>query len=99
MTVHWTDIIFELQTDPRLSVDRPDMSVPSDLEFFRRVADTYQRQNVRWEMDGVLDWSGLMIEAAYAAMSETDPETRRTKLLRVAALAVAWSDAIAGRGV
>jgi hypothetical protein len=99
MTAHWTDIIFELQTDPRLTTDRPDISEPSDLEFFRRVAETYRAQNIRWEMDGVLDWSGLMIEAAYVAMSETDDNLRRDKLMRVAALSVAWSDAIAARNL
>lgn len=99
MTAHWTDIIFEVQTDPRLAIDRPDMSVRSDQDFFERVADTYQRQNVRWEEEGVLDWSGLMIEAAYTAMAERDDEKRRVKLMRVAALSVAWSDAIAARGV
>lgn len=95
---HWTDIIFETQTDPRLAHDWPDIVVADDLDFFRRVAETYTLQNHEWQDSETMDWSGLLIEATYVAMAETDACIRRKKLMRVAAVSIAWSNAIAARG-
>lgn len=48
---------------------------------------------------GYLDWLHILREEVAEAFAETDPVRLRGELLRVAAVAVAWVEAIDRRGV
>lgn len=39
-------------------------------------------------------WSHILLEEVYEAMAESDPEKLREELIQVAAVAVAWAEAI-----
>ncbi|MEU5939389.1 hypothetical protein ABZ807_09380 [Micromonospora sp. NPDC047548] len=43
---------------------------------------------------GAVDWRAILLEEAYEAMAEDDPVKLRAELLQVAAVAVAWVEAI-----
>lgn len=44
--------------------------------------------------DRRLDWTGILLEEVYEALTEADPERIRAELVQVAAVACAWIDAI-----
>lgn len=44
--------------------------------------------------DTRLDWTGILLEEVYEALAETDPVKVRGELIQVAAVAVAWAEAI-----
>ena len=43
-------------------------------------------------------WRHILLEEVYEALAETDPAALRTELIQVAAVAVAWAEAIDRRG-
>lgn len=44
------------------------------------------------------DWSEILLEEVYEALSETDREKLREELIQVAAVAVAWVEDLDSRG-
>lgn len=44
--------------------------------------------------NGTLAWDGILLEEVYEALSESDPAKLRAELIQVAAVAVAWVEAI-----
>lgn len=53
-----------------------------------KIANDYRLQR------GFLAWDGLLLEEVFEALTESDPALIRTELIQVAALAVAWIEAI-----
>lgn len=48
--------------------------------------------------EGTGSWRHILLEEVYEALAETDPQQLRTELIQVAAVAVAWVEAIDRRG-
>jgi hypothetical protein len=63
---------------------------------FRRWADQYKRLN---DDEHPLDWTGILLEEVYEALSESDEAKIRAELIQVAAVAVAWIECIDRRAV
>lgn len=84
--------------------NHPDMagseaSQESDREMFRQWAENYRQLNdgsllVPDPEGRVLDWAGILLEEVYEALAESDPTRLREELIQVAAVAVAWVEAI-----
>jgi hypothetical protein len=47
---------------------------------------------------GAVDWSMILAEEVFEAIAEEDPAKLRAELIQVAAVAVAWAEAIDRRG-
>lgn len=48
--------------------------------------------------DGDVDWTGILLEEVFEAVAESDAAKLRAELIQVAAVAVAWIEAIDRRG-
>lgn len=60
---------------------------------------TYARWDAEWAVaNGNLSWLLILREEFYEAMAESDPTRLREELIQVAAVAVAWVEAIDRRG-
>jgi hypothetical protein len=57
-------------------------------------ADDWKERNTDRAADGTLSWDGILLEEVYEALSELDPAKLRAELVQVAAVAVAWIEAI-----
>lgn len=63
-------------------------------ETYEATARFFQRQNdVQYE-HGQSNWTSVLLEEVYEALSETEPERLREELVQVAAVAVAWVEHI-----
>lgn len=67
-------------------------------EMFGEWADNYRAINAGQfdprDTDRRLDWTGILLEEVYEALTEADPAKLRAELVQVAAVAVAWVEAI-----
>ena len=64
--------------------------------YYSQLADLTKRLNNEYARaaDGSLSWQGILKEEVYEAFAESDPVKLRTELVQVAAVAVAWIEAI-----
>ena len=60
-------------------------------EYYRAYADEAREDCKRLNP---VDWTAILLEETYEALSETDPIKLRAELIQVAAVAVAWAEAI-----
>lgn len=80
--------------------NHPDVSdeFPGEAEINRSLFETYahahKRVNDEAAENGTLDWTGILLEEVYEALSESDPAKIREELIQVAAVAATWVDAI-----
>jgi hypothetical protein len=65
----------------------------SALEHMRE-ADFWRAKNDSRIATGTLTWDGILLEEIHEALAETDPQRLRVELIQVAAVAVAWAEAI-----
>jgi hypothetical protein len=77
----------------------PDMAGTDDVQeearrMFARFAANYQTLNSGEfdprDPDASVDWTGILLEEVYEAVSEKDPAKLRTELIQVAAVCAAW---------
>jgi hypothetical protein len=84
------------QNHPDLSGDAT--SQCDAREMFNQWADNYRAINAGTydprDLDHSLDWTGILLEEVYEAVAEANPAKLRTELVQVAAVAVAWIEAI-----
>lgn len=73
--------------------DTAQYSHPRSTEY-ATTADTWKANNASRILNDRLAWDGLLLEEVYEALAESDPAALRTELIQVAALAVAWVEAI-----
>ena len=64
------------------------------LPVYEHAARRYRDQTARNAASGVLTWRDVLLEEVYEALAEADPAKLRTELVQVAAVAVAWIEAI-----
>jgi hypothetical protein len=64
------------------------------LPIYQHAANRYRDQADRNAASGVLAWRDLLLEEVYEALAEKDPIRLRAELVQVAAVAVAWIEAI-----
>ena len=64
---------------------------------FAYLADNAKEVTDREAQRGTLTWAQILLEEFWEAMSETDPEKLQVELVQVAAVAVAWVEAIRRR--
>lgn len=64
------------------------------LPIYQHAARRYRGQTERNAASGVLAWRDVLLEETYEALAESDPARLRTELVQVAAVAVAWIEAI-----
>jgi hypothetical protein len=62
--------------------------------FAASLRDTAQRLTDRMAQEGTTTWKHILREEFLEAMAEEDPEQLREELVQVAAVAVAWIEAI-----
>ena len=60
---------------------------------------TKQAETMKWRCEdnaqrGTLSWADILLEEVYEANAEEDPAKLRAELVQVAAVAVAWIEAI-----
>lgn len=67
--------------------DGTSMAYAGHAAAFRSLCD--RRHN-----DGTGTWLDILLEEVYEAATESDPQALRTELVQVAAVAVAWVEAI-----
>lgn len=60
----------------------------------RYLADSAKRNCQQAADEGRVSWAHILTEEFYEALAESDPEKLRAELLQVAAVAVAWVEAI-----
>lgn len=65
-----------------------------DGEFFRIRRDFRRQATKEFAQAGQLTWRHILDEQAHKAYAEVDPKVLREKLIRTAAVAVAWAEAI-----
>ncbi|MFI7678533.1 hypothetical protein [Actinophytocola sp. NPDC049390] len=73
--------------DPRLPRHVP-------LRDFAAFARHWKAANEYAVSQGAESWDGILLEEVYEALSEEDPAKLRAELIQVAAVAVAWVEAI-----
>lgn len=64
------------------------------LFVFASLANHYRTLNDLAAKDGTLEWTGILLEEVYEAISESDDNALRAELIQVAAVAVAWIEAL-----
>ncbi|MFE4051210.1 hypothetical protein [Streptomyces sp. YIM B13518] len=64
------------------------------LPVYQHSANRYRDHADRAAASGVLAWRDVLLEEVHEALAESDPEKLRTELVQVAAVAVAWVEAI-----
>lgn len=69
----------------------PDGTAYDDSAEIREMARELTDEAAR---EGTLTWSAILLEEVYEAMAESDPVKLRAELVQVAAVAVAWVEAI-----
>ncbi len=83
--------------------NHPDLSGDEGSQRESRAAFATWADNYRAINDGQFDprdtdprrdWTGVLLEEVYEALAESDPAKLRTELVQVAAVAVAWIEAI-----
>ena len=62
------------------------------------VAEYYRLRTTGAMADGTITWHLILLEEVYEALVEADPAKLRAELVQVAAVAVAWVEAIDRRG-
>ena len=62
--------------------------------LFRPVADAARSTCEAAFTTGQGTWQHILAEEFYEAVAETDPQKLRTELIQVAAVAIAWAEAI-----
>lgn len=63
----------------------------------RPMIEAANEQRLRTDLlaeSGLLDWRSILLEEVYEALAEEDPVKLREELVQVAAVAVAWVEAI-----
>lgn len=74
-----------------------------DVEYYEQQATTWKLVNEArvadlnaqgMPSDRNCYWDGVLLEEVYEALAEEDPATLRAELIQVAAVAVAWVEAI-----
>lgn len=65
-----------------------------DPEGGTRLADDVRRDVQKWFAEGQGNWLMLLLEEVAEAFAEDDPAKLRAELVQVAAVAVAWVEAI-----
>jgi hypothetical protein len=58
--------------------------------FFTSLADRYKALNDAAADDGSLDWTGILLEEIYEALSEANATALRTELVQCGAVIAAW---------
>ena len=81
----------EMQNDKWGEQNHPD---GTGLEHDRLMADSSRRACKAAANDGTVTWRHILVEEFYEAMAEADPSNLRTELIQIAAVAVAWVEAI-----
>lgn len=66
---------------------------------WRQKADLMKSLNTEFAQSGAITWMDILEEEFWEAMGETDPKALRDELIQVAAVAVAWIEAIDRRDV
>jgi hypothetical protein len=61
---------------------------------YAKLAQRWKQENATRASDGCLAWDGILFEEVYEALAEADPAKLRAELVQVAAVAVAWVEAI-----
>jgi hypothetical protein len=79
--------------------NHPDVPAESDYrvysgEHWLIEADFWKNLNSDRGAGGQLAWDGILLEEVFEALSEEDPLKLRAELVQVAAVAVAWIEAI-----
>lgn len=85
----------------------PDVNPSRDLRYVRLPAsivfthENYGHEADNWKFvneerakEGKTAWDGILLEEVYEALAESDPSKLRAELVQVAAVAVAWIEAI-----
>lgn len=63
-------------------------------EFNVRMSEQWKEHVDRKAAEGSTDWISILFEEAYEASCETDPVRLRAEVVQIAAVAVAWLEAI-----
>ena len=76
--------------------DVPAAALPSvDVRYRHHLdAEWWKTINDARVESGNLAWDGVLLEEVYEALAESDPAKLRAELIQVAAVAVAWVEAI-----
>jgi len=95
--------VFDEVATERLNQDKrfgeqnhPDIGGPNAdrlRQYYSRNADDHRHDNDH-RGDWPLAWDGILLEEVYEALAESDPAKLRAELVQVAAVAVAWIEAI-----
>jgi hypothetical protein len=64
---------------------------------YERDRTNYRKACQQADAEGVVSWIDILLEEAYEAAAETDPERLQKELIEVAAVAVQWFEAITRR--
>lgn len=98
-----TDILVDILKERDAQDDRwgeqnhPDVAHPASVACHQEKASDWKYRNERRVRSGKLSWDGILLEEAFEAAGETDPERLIAELIQVAAVAVAWIEAIKRR--
>jgi|SRR5690606_10660452 len=67
--------------------------------LYQQWADEWKEANWARVMDNDLAWDSILLEEVYEALAEEDQGRLFDELIQVAAVAVAWAEAVQRRGV
>lgn len=85
-----------LQNEKWGEQNHPDgTGLPTD----RSMADYFASRCQRDATEGMTTWRGILLEEVYEALAEADPVQLRAELVQVAAVAVAWIEALDRRAL
>jgi hypothetical protein len=71
----------------------------TDPVYYRGRADWWRKENTYRGQVGKMAWDGILLEEVFEALGEMDrdPAALRAELLQVAAVALAWAEALGRR--
>lgn len=71
-----------------------DRIAPGELEIYRVEADWCRNECDKHAKEGGASWTDILLEETFEALAESDPKKLRAELVQVAAVAMAWVEAI-----
>lgn len=85
------DILLEVLNEHAIVPQRrlPLLNPKTNAEVIRKAADDWASENCFRDVEGELDWAGLIQAELSGALGSTDKKARRRRLLATAALVVA----------
>ena len=75
-----------------------DRIAPGELDIYKVEADWCRAECDKHAADGGASWTDILLEETFEALAESEPAKLRAELVQVAAVAMAWVEAIDRRG-